>query len=36
VQRDLVVHSGGHPRAFLGQAYLPLVVPAGVTAEELR
>ena len=33
---DLVVHSGGHQRAFFGQAYLPQALPAGVTNDELR
>jgi len=36
LQPDLVVHSGGHQRAFFGQAYLPQALPAGVTTEELR
>jgi Protein of unknown function (DUF2844) len=35
-QQDLVVFSGGHQRAFFGQAYLPQALPAGVTADELR
>ena len=33
---DLVVTSGGHMRAFVGQAYLPDAVPQGVTADEIR
>jgi hypothetical protein len=32
----LVVHSTGHQRAFSGQAYLPQMLPGGVTTEELR
>lgn len=32
----LVVHSGGHMRAFFGQAYLPQDVPADVPLSELR
>ena len=33
---DLVIHSGGHMRAFSGHAYLPAQFPAGVTAEDIR
>jgi hypothetical protein len=33
---DLVIRSGGHMRAFFGQAFLPLLVPQGVRIEELR
>lgn len=33
---DLVIHSGGHPRAFSGMAYLPQRMPPGVTAEQIR
>jgi hypothetical protein len=36
LQPDLVVRSAGHQRAFSGQAYLPRLLPAGVTTEELR
>jgi hypothetical protein len=32
----LVVHSGGHMRAFVGKAYLPDGMPAGVASEEIR
>ena len=32
----LVVQSSGHMRAFVGKAYLPDGMPAGVAAEELR
>ncbi len=35
-QPDLVVNSGGHQRAFFGQAYLPQALPPGVTIDELR
>jgi hypothetical protein len=33
---ELVVHSGGHQRAFIGQAYLPRLLPSGVAASDLR
>ncbi|VTU20915.1 MULTISPECIES: DUF2844 domain-containing protein [unclassified Variovorax] len=32
----LVVHSGGHMRAFFGKAYLPGQLPAGVHVEDIR
>ena len=32
---ELVVLSGGHPRAFTGSAYAPLLVPAGVSIDQL-
>lgn len=32
----LVVHSGGHMRAFFGKAYLPGQLPAGVRIEDIR
>ena len=32
----LVLHSGGHPGAFWGVAYLPQAIPAGVAAKDLR
>ncbi len=32
----LVVHSGGHMRAYFGRAYLPDQVPQGVNIEEIR
>ena len=35
-QSDLVVHAGGHMRAFSGVAYLPPAVPSGVNIGELR
>lgn len=34
--RDLVVESEGHLRNFTGRAYLPAMIPAGVSAAELR
>jgi len=33
---DLVVQSNGHMRAFSGRAYLPQLLPQGVTVEEIR
>lgn len=33
---DLVVHAGGHPGAFFGQAYVPDMLPEGVHAEDVR
>ena len=33
---DLVVESEGHPRNFSGRAYLPAMLPAGVSATEIR
>lgn len=37
VQRDdLVVYSGGHPRAFSGHAYVTSLLPAGVSIDALR
>jgi hypothetical protein len=35
-QNGLVVQAGGHMRAFSGKAYLPQVMPQGVTAEMLQ
>ena len=35
-QPGLVVHSGGHMRAFVGHAYVPQLVPAGVATGEIR
>jgi Protein of unknown function (DUF2844) len=35
-QSDLVVHAGGHMRAFSGVAYLPPAVPGGVNIGDLR
>jgi hypothetical protein len=33
---DVVVQSGGHPRAFFGRAYLTRALPAGVTPDVVR
>jgi hypothetical protein len=33
---ELVVESGGHLRAYTGRAYLPALIPAGVTVTDLR
>jgi hypothetical protein len=33
---DLVIHTGGHARAFFGVAYLPGQMPSGVTAEQIQ
>jgi hypothetical protein len=33
---ELVVHSGGHMRAFSGFAYVPALVPEGVRIEDLQ
>ena len=35
-QSDLVVHSGGHMRAFAGLAYVPQLVPQDVAIGELK
>ena len=35
-QQDLVIRTGGHMRAFFGMAYLPAMLPPGVTPEEIR
>lgn len=35
-QADLVVQSSGHLRAFSGFAYIPSLMPAGVTVEQLH
>ena len=35
-QPDLVVHSAGHTRAYVGHAYVPGMIPAGVDAKEIR
>jgi hypothetical protein len=32
----LVVHAGGHMRAFFGEAHVPALLPAGASVEELR
>lgn len=33
---ELVVESGGHMRAYSGRAYLPPLIPAGVSTADLR
>jgi len=35
-QPGLVVHAGGHMRSFAGQAYIPGMLPQGVSAETIR
>jgi len=35
-QPGLVVHSGGHMRAFSGQAYVPQLLPQDVSVEEIK
>ncbi|MBK5104793.1 MAG: DUF2844 domain-containing protein [Burkholderiales bacterium] len=35
-QSGLVVQSGGHMRAFFGRAYVPAMLPRGVSAEEIQ
>lgn len=35
-QPGLVMHAGGHMRSFAGQAYVPDMLPQGVTAEAIR
>lgn len=35
-QPGLVVQSGGHMRAFSGRAYIPQLLPADVTVDEIR
>jgi hypothetical protein len=35
-QPGLVVHSGGHMRAYVGQAYVPAMTPQGVDASVVR
>ena len=35
-QSGLVVHSGGHMRSFAGLAYIPAMLPQGVSAEAIR
>jgi hypothetical protein len=33
---EVVIHSGGHMRAFAGKAYLPGQLPEGVSVEDIR
>jgi hypothetical protein len=35
-QPGLVVRAGGHMRSFSGQAYIPDMLPQGVSAEAIR
>ncbi len=35
-QPGFVVHAGGHLRSFAGHAYIPDMLPQGVSAEEIR
>jgi hypothetical protein len=35
-QPNLVMHSGGHTRAYVGHAYVPAMIPQGVDAQEIR
>jgi Protein of unknown function (DUF2844) len=35
-QPELVMHSGGHMRAYAGHAYVPGMIPQGVDAKEIR
>ncbi len=35
-QDDLVVRSGGHMRAYIGSAYVPKLLPAGVTEADIQ
>jgi hypothetical protein len=32
----LVMHVGGHPRGFVGRAYVPEMLPAGARAEDIQ
>lgn len=35
-QPGLVVYSGGHMRAFFGKAFVPAMLPQGVTANDIK
>jgi len=35
-QPDLVVQNGGHARSYFGKAYVPTMLPQGVTADEIQ
>jgi len=35
-EQNLVIESGGHMRNFVGRAYLPSQMPAGVTAQDIK
>ncbi len=33
---NLVIESSGHPRSFVGRAYLPTAIPAGTTQQDIQ
>ena len=35
-ESDLVIRTGGHPRAFFGMAYLPALMPQGVPVDAIQ
>lgn len=35
-EADLVVESGGHPRSFVGRAYLPSALPACIIVQDIQ
>jgi hypothetical protein len=35
-ESDLVIRTGGHPRAFFGIAYLPGMLPQGVSLDQIK
>lgn len=35
-ESDLVIESGGHPRSFIGRAYLPSALPVGVEEKDIQ
>jgi hypothetical protein len=35
-QAGLVIEQGGHPRSFTGRAYIPDLLPSGLSAEAIR
>jgi len=35
-QSDLVVQNGGHMRSYFGKAYVPTLLPQGVSADEIQ
>jgi len=35
-ENNLVIESGGHMRNFAGRAYLPGLLPAGITAQDIK
>jgi len=36
LSNQLVLHSGGHMRSFAGSAYVPALLPLGVTPVDIR